>query len=148
MSQTENFMRILILNGPNLGLLGKREPEKYGTTSLKDIQSRLKKKFARVKFTFVQSNIEGEMVDRLNQALRRKYDGVVINPGAYGHYSYAIRDAVAALTVPVIEVHLTNVHAREEFRRHSVIAPVCNGVVAGLGPISYELAVRFLLEKK
>ncbi len=141
-------MRILILNGPNLGLLGQRETEKYGTASLRDIQQRLKRKFARAKFTFVQSNIEGELVDSLNKAMGKKYDGVVINPGAYGHYSYAIRDAVAALTVPVVEVHLTNVHAREEFRRHSVIAPVCNGVVAGLGPLSYELAVRFLLETK
>ncbi len=143
-----NALKVLILNGPNLGLLGKREPATYGTTSLAEIQRRLKKKFPRVKFTFHQSNSEGEMVDRLNEAMSGKHDSVVINPGAYAHYSYAIRDAVAALNIPVVEVHLTNVHAREEFRRHSVIAPVCKGIVAGLGPISYELAVRFLLENK
>lgn len=142
------MMRILLLNGPNLGLLGKREPEKYGTTTLQEIQKRLKKKFPRVRFTFVQSNSEGEMVDRLNKAAGGTYDAVVINPGAYAHYSYAIRDAVAALRIPVVEVHLTNVHAREDFRRQSVIAPVCKGIVAGLGPISYELAVRFLVENE
>jgi 3-dehydroquinate dehydratase-2 len=147
-------MRILILNGPNLNLLGKREPETYGTFSLWDIEDRLKKKFPNVRFEFVQSNSEGEIVDALHKAHKGEYDAVVINPGAYTHYSYAIRDAVAALNpstggnVPVVEVHITNVHAREEFRRKSVIAPVCTGVITGFGAVSYELAVRFIMEQK
>ena len=140
-------MRILIINGPNLDLLGKREPEKYGTLSLWDIENRLKEKFPGLKLEFYQSNVEGEIVNALHKAADGMADGVVINPGAYGHYSYAIRDAVAALEVPAVEVHITNVHAREEFRRHSVIAPVCKGVIAGFGAASYELAVRFLSEK-
>ena len=140
-------MRILIINGPNLDLLGKREPEKYGTLSLWDIENRLKEKFPGLKLEFYQSNVEGEIVNALHKAADGMADGVIINPGAYGHYSYAIRDAVAALEVPAVEVHITNVHAREEFRRHSVIAPVCKGVIAGFGVASYELAVRFLTEK-
>ena len=140
-------MRILIVNGPNLNLLGKREPEKYGTLSLWDIENRLKEKFPSLKLEFYQSNVEGELVNALHKAMDGMADGVVINPGAYGHYSYAIRDAVAALKIPVIEVHITNIHAREEFRRNSVIAPVCKGVIAGFGMASYELAVRFLTEK-
>lgn len=137
-------MHILVLNGPNLGLLGKREPELYGSKSLKEIEEDLKKKFPKTSFTFVQSNVEGEIVDRLNSAFDGPYEGVVINPGAYAHTSFAIRDAIAALRIPVVEVHITNVHAREEFRRQSVIAPVCQGVIAGLGIGGYELAVRFL----
>ena len=140
-------MHILILNGPNLGLLGKREPELYGTETLAGLEERIRKSFTGVKFTFVQSNHEGALVDELNKAAAGGVDGVVINPGAYAHTSYAIRDAVAALTIPVIEVHITNVHAREEFRRHSVIAPVCRGVVAGLGRRGYDLAVQFLLDQ-
>ncbi len=138
-------MHILILNGPNLGLLGKREPELYGTETLTGLEERIRKAFSSVKFTFVQSNHEGAIVDELNKAAGGGVDGVVLNPGAYAHTSYAIRDAVAALSIPVIEVHITNVHAREEFRRHSVIAPVCRGVVAGLGRRGYDLAVQFLL---
>lgn len=140
-------MHILILNGPNLGLLGKREPELYGTETLAGLEERIRKSFSSVKFTFIQSNHEGTLVDELNKAAGGGVDGVVINPGAYAHTSYAIRDAVAALTIPVIEVHITNVHAREEFRRHSVIAPVCRGVVAGLGRRGYDLAVQFLFEQ-
>lgn len=139
-------MRILVLNGPNLNLLGQREPEVYGTTSLWDIENRLKKKFPDVRFEFFQSNSEGALIDALHKAFKGEYDAVVLNPGAYAHYSYALRDAVAALKIPVVEVHMTNVHAREEFRRTSVIAPVCRGVVAGFGAMSYELAVRFLVE--
>lgn len=140
-------MKILIINGPNLGLLGKRQPEVYGKRTLKDMELRLKKKFPKVRFKFVQTNIEGEIVDILNSAHDGSFDGVVINAGAYSHYSYAIRDAVTALSVPVVEVHVSNVHAREEFRRRSVIAPACKGVIAGFGVASYELAVRSLLEE-
>lgn len=141
-------MRILLLNGPNLNLLGKREPEIYGTLSLWDIEDRLKKKFLDVRFEFIQSNSEGALIDALHKAFKGEFDAVVLNPGAYTHYSYAIRDAVAALKIPVVEVHISNLHAREEFRRKSVIAPVCTGVITGFGVMSYELAVRFLLEQK
>jgi 3-dehydroquinate dehydratase-2 len=139
-------MKILIINGPNLNLLGKREPAIYGTTTLTDIESRLKKRFPNVQFEFFQSNHEGALVDQLQKVMDGSFDGVVINPGAYSHYSYAIRDAIAALKTPVVEVHISNVHAREEFRRHSVITPVCKGVVAGFGDMGYELAVKFLVE--
>ncbi len=141
-------MRILVLNGPNLNLLGKREPEIYGTLSLWDIEDRLKKKFSDVRFEFIQSNSEGALIDALHKAFEGEFDAVVLNPGAYTHYSYAIRDAVAALKIPVVEVHISNLHAREEFRRRSVIAGVCTGVIAGFGAMGYELAVRFLLEQK
>jgi 3-dehydroquinate dehydratase-2 len=139
-------MIILVINGPNLNLLGKREPAIYGTATLWDIESRLRKRFPHVQFDFFQSNHEGALIDRLQKTVDEGLDGIVINPGAYSHYSYAIRDAIAALKTPVVEVHITNIHAREEFRRHSVITPVCKGVVAGFGEMSYELAVKFLVE--
>ena len=141
-------MRILIINGPNLDILGKREPEIYGTMSLWDIENRLKAKFSNVKLEFYQSNSEGPIIDALHKALDGVTDGVVLNPGAFTHYSFAIRDAVAALKVPVIEVHLSNVHSREEFRRESVIAPACKGVIAGFGVRGYELAVEYILIQK
>jgi len=141
-------MRLLIINGPNLDILGKREPEVYGTLTLWDIENRLKEKYSSVKLEFYQSNSEGGIIDALHKALDGSATGVVLNPAAFSHYSYAIRDAVAALKVPVIEVHLTNIHAREEFRRESVIATVCAGVIAGFGVRSYELAIDFLLGKE
>ncbi len=140
-------MRILLINGPNLNLLGKREPSLYGTTTFWDIENRLKKKFPDVIFEYFQSNSEGALIDHIHQAVDGAFDGLVINPGAYAHYSYAIRDAISTLKIPVVEVHMTNVYAREEFRRHSVIAPVCKGVVAGFGAMSYLLAVQFLVEE-
>jgi 3-dehydroquinate dehydratase II len=140
-------MRILIINGPNLDILGKREPEIYGTTTLWDIENRLKEKFPKAKLEFFQSNNEGSIVETLHKALDGSIDGVVLNPGAFTHYSYAIRDAVAALKVPVIELHLSNVYAREEFRRKSVIAAECKGIIAGFGARGYELAVEFLLQQ-
>jgi len=139
-------MRILVVNGPNLNLLGKREPAVYGTTTLWDIENRLKDRFPKVNFEFFQSNNEGALIDCLQKAMDGAFDGVVINPGAYAHYSYAIRDAISALKTPVVEVHLSNVHAREQFRRHSVTASVCKGVVAGFGSMSYEFAVQFIVE--
>jgi len=139
-------MRILVINGPNLNLLGKREPAVYGTTTLTDIENRLKKRFPNVQFEFFQSNHEGALIDQIQKVIDGTFDAVVINPGAYSHYSYAIRDALAALKTPVVEVHISNVYAREEFRRHSVITPVCKGVVAGFGDMGYELAVKFLVE--
>lgn len=141
-------MRILVVNGPNLNLLGKREPALYGSTTLDDIEKSLAKKFPDMKFEFYHSNVEGVVIDHLQKAMGSAFDGVILNAGAYTHYSYAIRDAVAALKVPVVEVHLTNVHAREEFRHRSVIAPMCKGIVAGFGAMSYELAVRALIDIK
>lgn len=139
-------MRLLVINGPNLNLLGKREPEKYGNQSLWDVENGLKKKFTDVKFEFYQSNVEGELVNLLQKGMEGMIDGIILNAGGYTHTSVAIRDAVAALKVPVIEVHLTNTQAREEFRHKSLIAPVCRGTIAGFGVLSYELAVRALTE--
>lgn len=137
-------MRILIINGPNLNLLGKREPEIYGSMSLWDLENRLKEKFSNSKLEFYQSNSEGAIVDFLQKAMDGSTAGVVLNAGAYSHYSYAIRDAIALLPVPVIEVHISNTYAREEFRRTSVLSAVCKGVIAGLGIEGYELALEYL----
>lgn len=140
-------MRIYIINGPNLNLLGKREKEIYGTETLWDLENRLKKAFPKVSFEFFQSNHEGSIIDTLQKTMDGAADGVVVNPGAYSHTSYAIRDAIRALPVPVVEVHLSNIHAREEFRRTSVTAEVCRGVIAGLGLEGYALAVQYLVER-
>jgi len=140
-------MRILVINGPNLDVLGAREPQVYGTMSLWDIENRLKQRYARVTFEFYQSNSEGGMIDALHKAMDGSVTGVVLNPGAYAHYSYAVRDAVSSLKVPVVEVHLSNVYAREEFRRQSVIAPVCKGVIAGFAVRGYEMAIDYLLQQ-
>lgn len=139
-------MRIIIINGPNLNLLGKREPNTYGALTLWDLENRLKEKFSKTKLEFYQSNSEGAIVDVLQKAMDGSVAGVVLNAGAYTHYSYAIRDAIAALPVPVIEVHISNTYAREEFRRTSVISAVCKGVIAGLGTQGYELALQYLVD--
>lgn len=135
---------ILILNGPNLNLLGVREPTVYGHESLDAIEADLRRRFPSVTWRFRQSNIEGELIDALHDA-RKDCDGVVFNPGGYSHYAMALRDAVAAINLPVVEVHLSNIHAREEFRRYSVIAPVCIGQVSGFGSFGYVLGVEALL---
>jgi 3-dehydroquinate dehydratase-2 len=140
-------MLILVINGPNLDILGKREPEIYGAMTLRNIEKHLKKKFSKVQLDFYQSNSEGGVIDALHKALDGSATGVLLNPGAFTHYSYAIRDAVAALKVPVIEVHLSNIHAREEFRRLSVISPVCKGVITGFGVRGYELAIDFIFQQ-
>lgn len=136
-------MRVLVIHGPNLNLLGEREPEIYGTQTLADIDASIAT-LAReldIEVRCVQHNSEGAIVDELHAA-RSAYDAVVINPGAYSHYSYAIADAVSAIRIPVVEAHLSNIAAREVFRRTSVVAAACKGSIAGFGAESYGLALR------
>ncbi|MDR3354971.1 MAG: type II 3-dehydroquinate dehydratase [Synergistaceae bacterium] len=139
--------RIAVINGPNLNLLGSREPDKYGSKTLDEINGLVSREAESLGAVceFFQSNSEGELVTAIQRA--SDADGIIINAGAYTHYSIAIRDAIAAIAAPVIEAHISNVHAREEFRRISVIAPVCMGVIAGFGPNSYILALHALLRQ-
>src|SRR5471032_1596882 len=136
-------MKILFLNGPNLNLLGQREPEIYGHTTLADIEAKVRKRAAelKVEVDFRQSNVEGELVGWIQQA-KGAFDVIVINAAAYTHTSIALRDAIAAGGVPTIEIHLSNVHAREELRHKSLIAPVCRGQITGFGQKSYILALE------
>lgn len=136
-------MKILFLNGPNLNLLGRREPEVYGSTTLADIEKNVREraKTLNAEIAFQQSNIEGELVSWIQEA-KGKFDVIVLNAAAYTHTSIALRDAIAAVGVPTIEIHLSNVHAREEFRHKSLIAPVCCGQITGFGEKSYILAVE------
>ena len=140
-------MKILVIHGPNLQLLGEREPSVYGKTTLREIDRELKKLAARrrVSLTILQSNSEGEIVDAIAEA-RRWADALVINPAAYTHTSVAIRDALAAVAVPAVEVHLSNIHAREEFRRTSLISPVVKGQVSGFGARSYLLGLEAAID--
>lgn len=140
----EVCMRILVLHGPNLNMLGSREPEHYGRLTLEGLNEFLTEN-AKVDLTFFQSNHEGQLIDVL-QAANREVDGVVINPGAFTHYSYAIADTVKAMNIPVIEVHLSNIYQREAFRHKSVIAPYCKGQISGLGKMSYLLGIQALVE--
>lgn len=135
--------QVLVIHGPNLNLLGQREPDVYGAATLANIDHLLEERAAAlgVQVETFQSNHEGEIVDAIHGAAGR-VDAIVINPGAYTHYSVAIRDAVAAVGLPTVEVHLSNIAAREEFRQRSVIAPVCRGSVAGFGPLSYVLGLE------
>ena len=136
-------MKVLVLNGPNLNLLGVREPGVYGNESLEIIENEMKNEAAKLDITLdcFQSNHEGKLIDELHRAMSSA-DGVILNAGALTHYSYALRDAIAAIKIPVIEVHMSNIHAREEFRHTSVIAPVCAGSIAGFGKNSYMLALK------
>lgn len=135
-------MKILVLNGPNLNLLGKREPDKYGNKTLKDIENmlRLEAEKLNTDITFQQTNIEGELVTKIQQA-KNVYDGIIINPAAYTHTSIAIRDAILAVEIPTVEIHLSNIHKREEFRQKSMTAPACIGQITGFGANSYKLGL-------
>ncbi len=137
--------KVLILNGPNLNLLGIREPDIYGNETLEDIAKKTNSEAQNlnIDIDFVQTNHEGEIIDKIHDA-QNKYDAIIINPGAYTHYSIAIRDAIKSTNIPTIEVHLSNIYAREEFRSKSVIAPICIGQISGFGSNSYIMALKAL----
>ncbi|MDZ7695269.1 MAG: type II 3-dehydroquinate dehydratase [Balneolaceae bacterium] len=144
-------MKLFILNGPNLNMLGKRDKEQYGSDTLADIQILIKKKYPNHDFTFFQSNSEGEIVSAIHKLMHGEFEGLVANFGAYTHTSVAIRDALEMLAVPAVEVHLSNIHAREEFRHQTLTGAVSSGIIAGFGKYSYLLgiqAVEQLLSEK
>ncbi|MCX7722879.1 MAG: type II 3-dehydroquinate dehydratase [Verrucomicrobiae bacterium] len=142
-------MKVLVLNGPNLNLLGRREPEVYGTATLAQIESDLRNRAAElgVEIDFKQSNSEADIVGWIQESVGR-YDAIILNAAAFTHTSIAIRDAIVAANVPCVEVHLSNIYAREPFRHHSVIAPVCVGQISGFGPMSYILALEAVVNVK
>jgi 3-dehydroquinate dehydratase-2 len=137
--------KVLVLNGPNLNLLGRREPDVYGATTLRDLENGLTANAPTgMRLEFYQSNYEGEMIDRIHQVMDERVDGIVINPGAWTHTSVAIRDALSAVTTPFIEVHISNVHAREAFRHHSYFSDIALAVIAGCGMQGYTFALETL----
>lgn len=138
-------MKIIIINGPNLNLLGKREPEVYGNVTFLEYFTNIKKKFADIELEYFQSNIEGELIDKLHE-VGFDYDGIILNAAAYTHTSIGIGDAVKAIEAPVIEVHISNVYAREEFRHHSYVSPNAKGIIIGMGMKGYELALQSFLK--
>lgn len=138
--------RIEIINGPNLNLTGQRQPEIYGTVTMEQMVAGLRERFPQVEIGYYQSNVEGEIINRLHE-VGFSADGIVLNAGGYSHTSVAIHDAIAAITSPVIEVHISNIFAREEYRRHSLLSDVCKGVICGLGLEGYRFAVEALLGK-
>lgn len=136
--------RVFVLNGVNLGALGTRRPEVYGTQTLKDIEDELRERFSSVDLEFRQTDYEGEFVGWVRESADA--DGLVVNPGAWSHYSYAIHDALEAIAIPKVEVHLSNIHAREGWRHTSVISPAVDAVVAGMGAYGYQVAIRYVIE--
>lgn len=136
-------MRIQIINGPNINLLGKREPSIYGSVTFEDYLAGLRARYAEVQIDYFQSNIEGELIDKIHE-VGFDYDGIILNAGAYTHTSIALQDAIRAVTAPVVEVHISNVHSREEFRHRSMISCACKGVILGFGLDSYRLALEAL----
>ena len=139
--------KILIINGPNLNLLGKREPTIYGNNTFEDYLEQLREKYPQCEISYYQSNIEGELINKIHE-VGFTYDGIILNAGAYTHTSIALHDAIKAVTTPVIEVHISNVHAREPFRHVSMISAACKGVVIGFGLESYRLALESCIGKK
>jgi 3-dehydroquinate dehydratase-2 len=137
-------MKLIIINGPNLNLLGKREPEIYGSQTFEDFFKELQLKFKKLELSYYQSNIEGEIIDKLHE-VGFDYDGIILNAAAYTHTSVGIGDAVKGINTPVVEVHISNIHAREEFRSYSYIAPNAQGVLVGFGLKGYELALQSFL---
>ncbi len=137
-------MKLLIINGPNLNLLGKREPEIYGSQTFQDFFSKLQSKYTALELSYYQSNIEGELIDKLHEA-GFSYDGIILNAAAYTHTSVGIGDAVKSIQTPVVELHISNIHAREDFRHKSFIAPAAKGVLFGFGLKGYELAIQSFL---
>lgn len=140
-------MNIQLINGPNLNLLGKREPDIYGSDSFESYLKKLKTWYPQITFSYFQSNIEGELIDKIHE-VGFAHDGIILNAGAYTHTSIALADAISAVKTPVIEVHISNVYARESFRHVSMIAPVCKGSIVGFGLNSYRLAVESFIKKK
>ena len=140
-------MRIQIINGPNINLLGKREPSIYGAVSFEDYFRKLVSRYPDVEFAYYQSNVEGEMINKIHE-IGFSFDGIILNAGAYTHTSIALQDALRAVTTPAIEVHISNVHTREEFRHKSMISCACMGVICGFGLDSYRLAVEAFINSK
>ena len=140
-------MRIQIINGPNLNLLGKREPQIYGEKGFEEYLQVLRNSYPNIQLDFYQSNIEGELINKIHE-VGFEYDGIILNAGAYTHYGLALMDAIKAVTTPVVEVHISNVHQREEFHHHSVISCACKGVICGFGLDSYRLALEALIHAK
>lgn len=138
-------MNITIINGPNLNLLGTREPDIYGNSSFESVLQKLRKRYSNVNITYFQSNHEGAIIDRLQEIGFGDADGIILNAGAYTHTSLAIADCIAAIKTPVVEVHISNVHAREEIRHHSMISRVCKGIIIGFGTDVYRLAIESFL---
>lgn len=140
-------MKIMVINGPNLNMLGVREKEVYGTKDFKEVIKYVKEEGEKrnIDITFFQSNIEGEIINAIQRAYFENFDGIIINPGAYTHYSYAIHDAIKGVSIRTVEVHLSNIHSREEFRKTSVTAPACIGQISGFGELGYVLAMEALL---
>ena len=136
---------IEIINGPNLNLTGKREPAIYGQTTMEEMVDSLRQQFLDVEIGYYQSNVEGELINRLHE-VGFTADGIILNAGGYSHTSVAIHDAIAAITTPVVEVHISNIYAREEYRRHSLLSDVCRGVVCGLGLEGYKYALDYLVK--
>ncbi len=139
-------MRIIIINGPNLNLLGKREPEIYGSETFEDLVPAWTERFPELEIEYFQSNHEGKLLDKLHE-VGFKADGIILNAGAFTHTSIALRDAISAISTPVIEVHISNVHSREEFRHHSYISAVCAGIIVGFGTEGYALALRYFINQ-
>jgi 3-dehydroquinate dehydratase-2 len=140
-------MKIVIINGPNLNLLGKREPEKYGNLSFEDFLTTLRSEYSQILFEYFQTNVEGELINEIQKA-GFSSDGIILNPGGYTHTSVSIGDAVSSIKVPVVEVHVTNIQAREEFRHNSLVGRFCSGSIIGFGLDGYRLAVEALIEIK